>query len=99
MNQINSIPADEALDHIHMHDSFVLDVRRPEEFEEDHLENATNIPINDINDRLEEIPEDKDLVIYCLHGIRSGKAAHYLLSKGYTKVSHITDGITGIRTN
>ena len=50
---------------------FLLDVRTVGEFRRGHIEGATNIPIDEIRDRLGELPRDKTLLVYCLTGIRS----------------------------
>ncbi len=43
----------------------VLDVRPPEEFDAGHLPNALNIPLQDLEKRLEELPADQEVVAYC----------------------------------
>jgi NADPH-dependent 2,4-dienoyl-CoA reductase/sulfur reductase-like enzyme/rhodanese-related sulfurtransferase len=50
---------------------FLLDVRTVGEFNRGHIEGATNIPIDEVRDRLSDIPEDRTLLVYCLTGIRS----------------------------
>ena len=51
---------------------FLLDVRTTEEFEEDgHIDGAVNIPIDSLRERLDEIPADRPILVYCLTGIRS----------------------------
>ncbi|MEE8482105.1 MAG: FAD-dependent oxidoreductase, partial [Acidiferrobacterales bacterium] len=44
---------------------FVLDVRTPEEYELGAIHNSTNIPLEELRDRLDEIPKDKQILIYC----------------------------------
>ena len=46
----------------------LIDVRSSLEFELAHIEGATNIPLDDIRDRLKEIPKDKKVVLYCNQG-------------------------------
>ena len=50
---------------------FLLDVRTAGEFRRGHVEGATNIPIDEVRDRLDELPTDRDILVYCLTGIRS----------------------------
>lgn len=65
---------------------FVLDVRRPEELEEDGLiEGSVNIPIGDLEARLAEVPKDQPLAIYCHVGGRASRAAALLRENGYTE--------------
>ena len=77
----------------HQGEIFILDVRTPQEFHEQHLENAVNISIQSLPLRLEEIPKDAILLIYCAHGIRSGNAAEYLSQLGYSRVYHLQGGL------
>ncbi len=75
---------------------FLMDVRTPGEYAGGHLESAINIPVDTIPGRLEEIPKDKTLVIYCEHGSRSKLAAAYLVNHGYTQVFHIEGGFAAL---
>lgn len=68
----------------------IIDVREPAEFEESHVEGAVNIPLGDIMKRLDEIPKDDEVVVYCRSGGRAGVAVQGLGSMGYT---NITNGI------
>lgn len=65
----------------------VVDVRSPEEFEDEHYDGAVNIPVNEIQARAKELggPETP-LVLYCASGARSGYAARLLASAGFKKV-------------
>jgi rhodanese-related sulfurtransferase len=65
----------------------LLDVREPEEFALTQLEGAQLIPLGELQSRIDEIPEDVALVVYCHHGIRSLQAAGFLRSQGRTAVS------------
>jgi len=60
---------------------FMLDVRTPEEWEICKIEGSVLIPMNEIQSRLDEIPEDTEIVVICHHGIRSAQVlsalAHY----------------------
>jgi rhodanese-related sulfurtransferase len=93
MTQIRTIDAEEAIDYLSNNDYYLLDVRSAEEFDSGHLDAAINIPVLEMHLRAHEIPLDKEIVVYCAHGVRSGKAAHYLLGSGFHKVSHISGGI------
>ena len=62
---------------------FVLDVRSPEEFAAGHVPGAVNIPHDQVASRLAEIPKDKEVVLYCRSGRRSGLAAETLEANGY----------------
>lgn len=81
----------------HGEDVFLLDVRMPYEFAEDRLEGATNFPYQALIVNKSAIPQDKLVLCYCLHGIRSMKSAKLLVSRGYDRVAHIEGGLTAIR--
>ncbi|NIQ00957.1 MAG: MBL fold metallo-hydrolase, partial [Nitrospinaceae bacterium] len=50
---------------------WILDVRSPAEFEEIHLREAFNIPLNHLEPREAEIPRDREVVVHCAGGYRS----------------------------
>jgi len=68
---------------------FLLDVRTPGEFAQGHVPGAANIPQDQVAARLAEVPTDKDVVLYCHSGRRSGLAAQVLAANGYTRLSHL----------
>ena len=70
---------------------FLLDVRTAGEFRRGHINGATNIPIDEIRDRLDEIPQDRTLLIYCLTGIRSYYVCRILTQLGY-RVMNLSGG-------
>ena len=52
----------------------VIDVRRPDEWVTGRVEGAMHIPVDDVGMRIDELPEDKDLLFICAMGVRSGLA-------------------------
>ena len=61
----------------------VIDVRTPKEFQGGHVVNSINIPLNEVESRLEEIKSiPTPVVLCCRSGARSGQAAQYLQSQG-----------------
>jgi len=72
-------------------DARILDVRNPEEFEQEHLENAINIPVAELDERLAELePKNKPLIVHCAKGGRSARATGILTSAGFTEVHDIS---------
>ena len=65
----------------------IVDVRSPEEFRGDHLRDAINIPLGNLN-RLPEVVRDKGsiLLLHCLSGARSGMAEGKIKAMGYQHV-------------
>ncbi len=66
---------------------FLLDVRNPEEFAICQLAGATLVPLHELTTRLDEVPENRDVVVYCHHGIRSLSGAAILGRAGRRAVS------------
>ena len=72
---------------------FILDVRDLEEFEDSHIQGATLIPQAEIKNRLDELPKDKPILVYCRSGRRSSEAADILIKSGFQKVFNLLEGI------
>lgn len=70
----------------------VLDVRTHQEYALGHLEGAVNIPVDDLRDRLEEVPGEAAIVLYCRSGYRSYVAQRILLNRGWTNVRNVQGG-------
>jgi NADPH-dependent 2,4-dienoyl-CoA reductase/sulfur reductase-like enzyme/rhodanese-related sulfurtransferase len=63
--------------------AFLLDVRNPSEYRQDHIEGAVNIPLDELRDRMGEVPKDQEVWAYCAVGQRSYYAARALSQYGY----------------
>lgn len=61
---------------------YLLDVRTPEEYAEGHIAGAVNIPVQALEARLDEVPADVPVVVYCKSGRRAGIAAQLLRARG-----------------
>ena len=74
---------------------FLLDVRQPHEWEIVNLETdgAVMIPLAELQDRLDELPTDREIVVYCRTGSRSHSAALMLADQGFSSVSNFVGGI------
>ena len=65
----------------------IVDVRTPEEFADEHYPGAVNIPLDQLQYRLEEFREMKTpIVAYCRSGSRSGIAVSILKQRGINEV-------------
>jgi len=73
-------------------DALLIDVRRVDEFEKGKIEGAINIPVDEIRERLPEIPKDKQIYIYCEAGLRGYLAQRILLQNGFDQVSNLSGG-------
>lgn len=73
----------------------LVDVRTPEEFKEQHIDNATNINWNDANfeQQVSNLDKSKPVYVYCKSGGRSAKATAKLSEMGFTNVYELDGGI------
>jgi NADPH-dependent 2,4-dienoyl-CoA reductase/sulfur reductase-like enzyme len=63
--------------------AFLLDVRTPQEVKDGMVEKAFHIPVDELRTRLEELPKDQDILVYCRSGLRSYVACRILSQAGY----------------
>jgi len=68
-----------------------IDVRSAEEYESGHLQQAINIPYEEIGTEVAalELPKDQPIYLYCRSGRRAGIALETLQAEGYTNVSNV----------
>lgn len=71
----------------------LLDVRTQEEFDLGNIPGSVNIPVDDLRERLGEIPADKPVVIYCGVGLRGYLASNILRQNGFSDVRNLIGGI------
>jgi hydroxyacylglutathione hydrolase len=70
----------------------VLDVRHLDEWEEGHVDGALHVPLGRIPDRVDEIPRNQRLIVYCSSGTRSAMAVSVLERLGFDNVVSVEDG-------
>ncbi|WP_452601333.1 MBL fold metallo-hydrolase [Pontimicrobium sp. MEBiC06410] len=73
-----------------------IDVRRPNEYDTNHVKNAINLPLNTIYNQLNTLDKNKFYFIYCAGGYRSVIATSILMQKGFTKLININGGFAEI---
>jgi adenylyltransferase/sulfurtransferase len=71
----------------------LIDIREPYEWQVSHLENAVHMPMRTIPHSLDQIPRDREVVLYCRSGARSYNALQYLKANGFTRVHHLHGGL------
>jgi glyoxylase-like metal-dependent hydrolase (beta-lactamase superfamily II)/rhodanese-related sulfurtransferase len=78
----------------------IIDVRKKSEFDSEHVLNAVNIPLNELNLRFTELPKDQAFILHCAGGYRSMIAASILKSRGFEDFKDVEGGMTEIlKTN
>lgn len=74
-------------------DAVLVDVRRRTEWEEGHVPGASHIHLGSLPDRMEELPRDRTVLLYCRTGSRSGIAAGLLQARGMDRVGNVEGGV------
>jgi glyoxylase-like metal-dependent hydrolase (beta-lactamase superfamily II) len=72
----------------------LIDVRTVNEWESGHIKGSINIPLNQIKERISEIPKDKELVVQCASGYRSSIALSLLEMNNLSNISDLVGGIS-----
>jgi rhodanese-related sulfurtransferase len=93
MVAVDVLKGDMPLTHWHeLGDGMILDVREPFEQAVENVEGAVNIPLGQLRDRLDELPRDKTINVFCRSGQRSYYATRVLLQNGF-EVKNISGGM------
>ncbi|MGW7533334.1 ArsR/SmtB family transcription factor [Amycolatopsis sp. NPDC054798] len=64
-DEVEELGRDALMDRIEAGDALVLDVRPENEFEAGHIAGAVSVPLDELEDRLSELPADQEVVAYC----------------------------------
>ena len=72
----------------------IVDVRRNDEWVTGHATGAIHVPIDDLADRIDEVPQGKKVLFICAAGVRSGLACELAASMGYdtNNLYNVEDG-------
>lgn len=79
--QVPEVEVD-VLARLHGGGATVIDVRQPEEYEAGHVPGATLVPLDELPDRVAEVPRSGPVYVICRSGGRSLRAAEFLLDRG-----------------
>jgi hydroxyacylglutathione hydrolase len=71
----------------------LLDVRRSDEYDAEHVQGAIHLPLHTVADRLAEVPTDARVWVYCAGGFRAGTAAS-ILERHVAEVVHVDDAFS-----
>lgn len=74
----------------------VLDVRKPTEYQAEHIEGAENVPLDYISENMDQLDKDKPYHIHCAGGYRSMIATSILKARGYHQVVDVAGGFKAI---
>lgn len=96
-DEIRSIKADEFAAESQATNYPIIDVRNQAEYNIGHLDNAHLLPLDQLNERFSEFPQDKPFYIHCAGGYRSLIAASILKSRGYHDITDVAGGFGAIK--
>lgn len=94
VNNLKTLTADEFRQAMKASQIRVIDVREADEYKSGYIAGAVNVPLSQLQGRLDELSPDKTLLLYCRSGMRSKKAAAILSKKGYAQLVHLQGGIS-----
>ncbi|MBC7571876.1 MAG: MBL fold metallo-hydrolase [Spirosoma sp.] len=78
-------------------DLTIIDVRKPTEFDADHLSGAENMPLDNLNDYLTDILNEEPVYVHCAGGYRSMIANSILKARGFNNVVNVEGGLAAIQ--
>ena len=82
---------------IRLEHEYLLDVRTEDEFAIGSLPGAINIPLDELRDRIAEVPQDRPVYVFCAVGLRGYLAYRILSQHGYNNVRNLSGGIKTYR--
>lgn len=98
VDSIDSISASEMEQKVkHGEEGVVLDVRKPTEYDAEHVENAQNLPLDYINNHMNEVDRDTTYYVHCRSGYRSMIAASILKARGFENIADVDGGMMAIQ--
>lgn len=97
---INRITAEQFSDEIKIGESKIIDIRKESEYCAEHVEEAYNKPLANINDWIKDINPKEHFYLHCAGGYRSMIAASILEARGFRNFTEIEGGFNAIsKTN
>ena len=79
----------------------MIDVRNPHEWDQQHLEGVEKISLPSLPAKINDLADwkDKEVVMICRSGGRSGQATQFLAQQGFSNVRNLTGGMLAWRDN
>lgn len=77
----------------------LVDVREAHEWAQGHIPGAVHLPLSELSQRADELPEGKPVILYCLAGGRSGQALAWCNANGHEVEGHMGGGIGAWRAH
>jgi hydroxyacylglutathione hydrolase len=96
IDQVASVSPQQFAREFRENETSVIDVRKPDEFDQGHIQGALNLPLDYINDVMDQFPKNDTMYVHCAGGYRSMIAASILKSRGFDRVVNIEEGFGGV---
>ena len=90
---MSSMSAPELAAHLQQASPLLLDVREPWEFEICHIAGSSNLPMGQIPQGLEELPDSGEIVVICHHGVRSQQVIRFLQGQMNASLINLDGGV------
>lgn len=97
IDHIKCINADELADEIEKKSLNIIDVRKESEYNSEHMINAKNLPLDNVNDTMQKLDVDKTYYIHCAGGYRSMIFISILKAHGYMNLVNVNGGFTAMK--
>lgn len=98
IDTIESISADEFAQRRKVSpNAAIVDVRKPDEYESEHVEGAKNIPLDSLSEQMNQIWRDAPVYVHCAGGYRSMVANSILKARGFDNVVNVEGGMVAIK--
>ncbi len=97
VDQVDRITSNQFIDELTTKGGVIFDIRKESEFEGNHVENARNTPLENINDWIDDARETDTFFVHCAGGYRSMMAASILKSRGIHNFKEIEGGFGAIK--
>jgi hydroxyacylglutathione hydrolase len=96
VDTIDSISAEALADNIDK-DVIIVDVRKENEYQAEHVNAAVNVPLDTINDSMAQLPKNKTAYVHCTSGYRSMIFISILRARGYHNLLNVNGGFNAIK--
>jgi rhodanese-related sulfurtransferase len=90
---MSSMSAPELAAHLREASPLLLDVREPWEFDICHIAGSNNLPMGQIPQSVEELPDSGEIVVICHHGVRSQQVIRFLQGQKNASLINLDGGV------
>ena len=99
IDTIESVNANELADAVKKGEAHIIDVRKESEYLSEHVDGATNLPLDNLNDSMAALDKNKTYYLHCAGGYRSMIFNSVLKARGFDNLIDISGGFKAIKEN